>query len=212
MRVFHLLPAAFGISNIALSRMKISRYGDLNDPFELLAGELSEDKLRKAVAIMKKEFHETKGIICFSKNWMNPVLWSHYADKHHGMALGFDIPDKFAPEIEYSSERIPIQYINGNPSDGIEPSYTEKITHTKYQHWEYEDEVRMHVRLDEGTCEGGLYFIPFSTNLKLYEVVLGHSCPIPIEQIRELLKKLHPDTKVIKELVGRISLRHPPNG
>ncbi|BCO32602.1 hypothetical protein TspCOW1_27050 [Thiohalobacter sp. COW1] len=207
MRVYHLLSAQFGITNIALSRIKISRYDDLNDPFELLAGELSEKELRGAVSAMKKDFNETKGLICFSKNWENPVLWSHYADKHHGMALGFDIPDKYASEVHYSPDRIPVEYVGGNKSNGIEPSYVQKITSTKYKHWEYEDEIRMHVGLDEGTCEGGLYFMPFSNELKLREVVLGHSCPIPIDQIRALLKELHPEAKAIKARLAFRSFR-----
>ena len=111
MRVFHLLPASFGISDIALSRIKIARYDDLNDPFELLATELAERELRKAVAAMKKEFNETMGIISFSRSWDNPVLWSHYADKHHGMALGFDIPDEYANKVNYSSDRVPIKFM-----------------------------------------------------------------------------------------------------
>lgn len=198
MRVYHLLSAQHGISNVALSRIKIARYHDLNDPFELLAGELSERQLRVAVAEMKKDFHETKGIISFSKSWKNPVLWSHYADKHHGMALGFDIVDKYANEVDYSLTRIPVKYVDGNPSNGIDLDYVRKITRTKYKHWEYENEVRMHVGLDEGVCEGGLFFMPFSADVKLSEVVLGHSCPISIEQIRELISRVHPNVTVIK--------------
>ncbi|WP_456473420.1 DUF2971 domain-containing protein [Desulfolithobacter sp.] len=198
MRVYHLLSAEFGISDIALSRIKIARYDDLNDPFELLAGEISERELRNAVSAMKKDFNETKGLVSFSRSWENPVLWSHYAEKHHGMALGFDIPDKYASEVHYRPDRIPVKYVDDNPNNGIEPSYVGEITSTKYKHWEYEDEIRLHVGLDEGTCEGGLYFLPFSEELELREVILGHSCPIPIDQVKMLLKKLHPRAKAVK--------------
>ena len=198
MRVYHLLSAQFGIANIALSRIKISRYDDLNDPFELLAGEFSQKELRGAVSAMKKQFNETMGLICFSKSWENPVLWSHYADKHRGMALCFDVPDKYASEINYSTDRIPIEYVGGKKSNGVEPSYVQKITSTKYMHWAYEGEIRMHVGLDEGMCEGGLYFMPFSSELDLREVILGHSCPVPINQVRALLNKLHPKAKATK--------------
>ena len=178
--------------------MKISRYEDLNDPFELLAGNLGEKELRCAVAAMKKEFHETKGIICFSLAWENPVLWSHYADKHKGMALGFDIPDKYASVIKYSSERVPIAYVNHDPLQGVEPDYVTKLTMTKYKHWEYENEIRMHIGLDEGTVEDGLYFMPFSSELKLKEVVLGHNCTIPIGRVRTLLSDLNNSAKATK--------------
>ena len=108
MKAYHFLPHEFGISNIALSRIKISRYEDLNDPFELLAGEMSETKLRQAVSAMKKFFHDTKGIISFSRNWENPVLWSHYADKHRGMALVLEFPDKYSNSVIYSENRLPV--------------------------------------------------------------------------------------------------------
>jgi hypothetical protein len=36
MRVFYLTGAQFALSNLALRRVKISRFEDLNDPFELL--------------------------------------------------------------------------------------------------------------------------------------------------------------------------------
>lgn len=207
MRVYHLLPAQFGINNIALSRIKISRYDDLNDPFELLAGELSEKELRDAVAQMKKDFNKTRGLICFSKSWENPVLWSHYAEKHHGMALGFDIPDIYASVVNYSPNRIPVEYVGGDKNNGIESSYVEKITSTKYKHWEYENEIRMHIGLDEGTCEGGLYFLPFSNELKLREVILGHSCPISIEQVKSLLNDLQPEATAIKARLAFKSFR-----
>ncbi|NDP48093.1 MAG: DUF2971 domain-containing protein [Sulfuriferula multivorans] len=96
MRLYHLTTAEYAISNIGLRRLKIARFGDLNDPFELLAAELEDKDFRKAVKSWKNEFHNTKGLLCFSESWHNPVLWSHYADKHRGVCLGFDIPDEYA--------------------------------------------------------------------------------------------------------------------
>ena len=36
MRVYYLTGAQFALSNLALRRIKNARFGDLNDPFELL--------------------------------------------------------------------------------------------------------------------------------------------------------------------------------
>ena len=33
-----------------------------------------------------------RAILCFSRNWDNLLLWSHYGDRHMGVCLGFDIP------------------------------------------------------------------------------------------------------------------------
>lgn len=36
-RVYHLTSAEYGISNLALKRLKVARFFELNDPFELLS-------------------------------------------------------------------------------------------------------------------------------------------------------------------------------
>jgi uncharacterized protein (TIGR03067 family) len=51
--------------------------------------------------------HEWLGIICFSDTVEEPVLWSHYADHHRGMA--FEVDQPIEPErlvkMGYSNER-----------------------------------------------------------------------------------------------------------
>ena len=34
---YHFAPAEFAVSDIALSRLKVAKFSDLNDPFELIA-------------------------------------------------------------------------------------------------------------------------------------------------------------------------------
>jgi hypothetical protein len=53
MRVYHFTSTEFGLSDIALKRLKISRIEDLNDPFELLAAELSQKNSRSALPCSK---------------------------------------------------------------------------------------------------------------------------------------------------------------
>lgn len=198
MRVFHLSEAQYALSNISLQRIKISRFNDLNDPFELLAGELSDRDFRRAMSSWKNEFHETRGIVCFSKKWVNPVLWSHYADKHRGLCLGFDIPDKYAQVVRYKKTRLPVQFKEGKREQGLKEKYVTDLLCTKFLHWHYEEEIRMFVGLDEGTIEHGLYFLPFSDQLILKEVVVGPLCETPFETIRSLVTHLAPDVVVTK--------------
>lgn len=42
---------------------------------------------------LQSHFNKNKGLLCFSDNWKSPVMWAHYAAKHHGICLGFDVPD-----------------------------------------------------------------------------------------------------------------------
>lgn len=202
MRLYHLTSAEYAISNIALCRLKIARFGDLNDPFELLAAELTDKDYRAAAKSWKQDFHKTKGLLCFSESWKNPVLWSHYADKHRGICLGFDVHDEYALEVNYTKERIKVRFENDDPEQGLSLGFVNKTLLTKYEHWIYEKERRMFLSLDEGTKENGLYFYSFSKMLELKEVIVGPNCETPINLIKEFIEKTNSTVRVIKARLG----------
>ena len=66
MRVFYFTNANYGVSNLSLRRLKISRFNQLNDPFELLAADLLDPRDRKALSDFKDNLDSNKGMICFS--------------------------------------------------------------------------------------------------------------------------------------------------
>ena len=107
MILYHFLNAEYGLEAIKNRRLKISRIMGLNDPFEFLGVDLSDKKNRKAVKELKEYYSEKTGIVCFSKTWKNPVLWGHYADKHKGICLGFEVPEDTANQINYVNSRFP---------------------------------------------------------------------------------------------------------
>jgi len=135
MRAYYLTTSAYAISNIALRRIKISRFQDLNDPFELLAVNLAEKTTRKKFRKMKDEINAKTGLICFSKNWKNPLLWGHYADKHSGIALGFDIPDTLLLPVIYAPKLIKVSYDKktGKPTKDV----SDKLIRTKFKDWNW---------------------------------------------------------------------------
>ncbi len=197
MRVYHLCHAEHAFSNIAKRRLKVSRFNDLNDPFELLAGDLTDTSLRSATENFKAEFDRTRGILCFSKNWNNPVLWSHYADKHRGICLGFDLDDYYAQEVKYRENRLDPDATKHVKFAEIS-TYVLDSLHTKYSHWQYEEEVRVLFDLDECMMEDSLYFFAFSDVLVLKEVIVGVRCDDSFEELEELLSNTHPDVKLKK--------------
>jgi len=83
MRVYYLTGEQFGLSNLALRRLKVARFEDLNDPFELLGVDIGDRAIRTALRATKKQINDTKGLICFSRSWKNPLMWGHYAEKAH---------------------------------------------------------------------------------------------------------------------------------
>ena len=77
--VYHLTKLEHAKSSIQFGRMKIATFSDANDPFELLALNLRGRKsrpLRKALNRFRKEQAEEIGMLCFSRSWASPVLWS----------------------------------------------------------------------------------------------------------------------------------------
>jgi hypothetical protein len=50
------------LSNIALRHLKVARFNDLNDPFELLAVDVAERNLRIGMAAKKKQIDLTASV------------------------------------------------------------------------------------------------------------------------------------------------------
>ena len=207
MRVYHFVNTTHAISNLSLKRLKVSRFGQLNDPFELLAADLLNTNHRQAFSAFKDQLDKTNGIICFSSAWSNPLLWGHYADKHDGMALGFDIPDDQALKVNYTSNRVSVDFDTKSRKVVNGSNVVDKLIRTKFTDWKYEDEYRVFVNLDPERKEGGLHFVDFSSDLQLREVILGMRCELPIQKVRQLLGSDAVSIKVIKAGMALRSFR-----
>ena len=202
MRVYYLTGAQFALSNLALRRIKIARFSDLNDPFELLGVDIGNREHRSAFRETKFKINESKGLLCFSKSWGSPLMWGHYAEKHTGICLGFDVPDQLLEPVIYTNQLLTLEM---DPSTG-EPKPTEqfmkKLLLTKFSDWKYEDEMRLFVELDHDTVESGNYFYSFSENLALKEVILGPRCEMPIAGIRNIVADFVQPVTVLKSRVA----------
>jgi DUF2971 family protein len=201
-RVYHLLPLKHAESDIVLRRLKVARFADLNDPFELLALSFKELAVERIVREFKIKCDEHTGLLCFSADWTNPVLWSHYADNHRGVCLGFDLGRSRAEAVRYEDERILAQL--GDPPNplNLDENLQRLLLRTKFRHWEYESEYRVFVPLKDAISDGGSYFVPFGPDLQLREVVLGPLCKRSLDDLRALTHASYPDASVIK---GRLA-------
>ncbi len=193
LRVYHFTTADYAISNIGLSRIKLARFSDLNDPFELLAVNFRERQVRKAVRDFKNTYDSHTGLLCFSADWTNPVLWSHYGQKHRGICLGFNIKRSRVEKVLYEDKRLLAELGEEGQTLEIDETLQKLLLCTKYQHWRYEEEWRAFVKLKDAKREGQLYFCPIDEHLQLAEVILGPQCDLSIDVVRELTKARHPD-------------------
>jgi DUF2971 family protein len=135
--------------------------------------------------------------LCCSRKWHNPLLWSHYADKHRGVCLGFDVPKGFVAEVYYDDGRLPDivpQLLQDGPN--AEALWT-RLLATKFRDWTYEDEVRIHADLKDADVETGHYFKDFSTDLVLAEVVLGPRFSGSRDAVVASARSISPDVSLI---------------
>ena len=209
-RVYHLTSEKWGLESIRRRRLKLALLEDMNDPFELLGVELKRPQDREFFQHqLKPEMNRTVGLLCFSRRWSNPVLWSHYADKHRGLCLGFDIPDHLAKHVTYVGRRLKAELEDATSLDDND-SFGFKLITTKYRHWRYEDEVRLIINLahtqPEGPIqsEGSRYFIPYCNVLTLREIVIGPRSTLTSE---DLTLVLAPEDKSVSVISGRLAFR-----
>jgi len=173
MIVYNFTSHKNAVSNLKYKRLKISKIEELNDPFELYGAQLANKELRTGFKKMREELANNRGLICFSESWHNPLLWSHYGDKHYGVCMGFEIPKIHLQKVNYVPSRKLLEF---SPADGkttLNENSMEKLLCQKYEDWSYEAEYRAWVNLDEKDNKTGLYFIEFSKNIRLKEIVLG---------------------------------------
>jgi hypothetical protein len=206
MRIYNLTTKKHGLSNLANSRIKISRLDELNDPFELMGLELKTREARRSFYGFKKKMASKFGLICFSKHWENPVLWSHYGEKHAGICLGFDVPNTQLQKIDYSAERLKIAIDKTGGSIELNEESMKKLLFTKFEHWQYEEEFRVYTSLEEKYKKTGLYFKDFDKNLVLKEVIVGPMCDVTYEDIIDNIGETN-NIKIIKARLAFKSYR-----
>jgi hypothetical protein len=175
MRVYHFLDSTFGLVNVRNRRLKVSLFDSVNDPFELLCHNLGDKELRRRMGLFKAHTAAGSGMICFSKSMNSPVQWAHYAERHKGICLGFEVPDQFLEEVRYVFERV--DFRRGAPWHAVVDDRVKQFLLTKYDHWSYEQEVRMFGEL-KATDNSGLFFQPFSENMVLKEIIVGFASTI----------------------------------
>ncbi|MGB2889157.1 MAG: DUF2971 domain-containing protein [Candidatus Acidiferrales bacterium] len=94
-------------------RIKLSEVEKLNDPFELWCFARGDRQIRAALRNSKEQIAQSRGMLCFSRRWHNPVLWSHYAEGHRGICLGFDVSKQFVKAVMYVSNRPSLRLPTG---------------------------------------------------------------------------------------------------
>jgi hypothetical protein len=171
LRLYHFTNQKWGRIAIANKRLKIAQISNLNDPFELLATSLRDKKRRRAFIAWKEEMNRQFGVLCFSEGWESPLLWGHYADRHCGLCLGFDVKDDLLIKVKYQKARDDLRAL-----ERFDEEFMKEAIAKKYEEWAYEREQRVFCRLVSPDLIDGLYYREFDDALDLREIIVGPLC------------------------------------
>lgn len=186
-KAYHFTNIESAIKILESKRLKLSRFNDLNDPFELLHENIVRKTFRYEMQQQKEQFNKTHGVISFSKGYESPVQWAHYADRHKGVCLVFSVEDSLLNDVVYRKYK--------KLHTGILKNDIHQVI--KFSEWSYEKEMRLTLSLNDEMVvkDGGAYFIQFNDavfgKIKLTEIVFGaNASDQDITEIYELMKNI----------------------
>ena len=188
------MKAAYAQSAIRDRELKVSRIKELNDPFEFMPAlpfvhpSWPPERVDQSLEFLREDFHPIVGIISMSARVDDPVIWSHYADKHRGIALGFDLfLDDSLMMMTYPKDRPAIDMDRFEKMSAAERmNMVRNILCAKAPSWCHEMEYRAFVELKSCREKAGSYFHKLPDDC-LKHVILGVRCETTEDEISTLL-------------------------
>ncbi|OBX24299.1 MULTISPECIES: DUF2971 domain-containing protein [Bizionia] len=117
-------------------RLYSSSFRNLNDNFE---GQFFSDNFEESKRVRLNPNKEKHLSVCsFSEDYKSHLMWSHYANGHRGIAIGFEIDksEYIIDKVEYnglaSFKNLPLK------ADEIKSVFLNKLSE-----WKYEEEYRI---------------------------------------------------------------------
>jgi hypothetical protein len=139
---------------------------------------------RRNLAQVSEQF----GVLCLSTVSDSIAMWSHYADKHRGIVVGFDLDHPHLNRnwftVNYAKDRVGVDIAwtlrRADASDGVPL----KTLATKSEVWSYEKELRSIFKLsdlDSISSNGRKEYFWKIPKKVICEIKLGYRCPQAIE-------------------------------
>ncbi|MDD4156265.1 MAG: DUF2971 domain-containing protein [Candidatus Cloacimonetes bacterium] len=177
--------------------------------FEELKEKFTNEIIRKV-----KDARNNALISCFSKRYDSILMWSHYGDKHKGICIEFDRPEKDFLDVKYSKNRCKFDlgdttrrvlgYMLSNEEVDVNDKglirCISKPFIVKSLDWKYEEEVRCILSPNsEGVStleELSLYKMP--TNIS--KIYMGCKVDNNSEEYKKLISLANSKNVAISEL------------
>jgi hypothetical protein len=193
---YRLLPDEAAINTIETRCFRVSRLADLKDCFEWKFGfdgyppEL-EESIQKRLDDLVERAGETMGILCFSKEIKDPILWSHHADGHKGIAFEVNVGINVnlvsnLHKVEYDKPRIVLPYRQMTDQEWLKRM--ENFYKQKSKSWGYEQEYRLVIDHAHAACKqsGGRFFWKIPAGF-ITRVIIGFHSSISEQYLRQVL-------------------------
>jgi len=180
-RLYYFTSERYGLEALRDNRLKLARIHELNDPFDVIGHLHVPPAHRRMLKKTRDGLHESMGLLCLSTTWKEPLLWGHYADKHKGICLGFDIDTEYLwAEVKYVEHRVAPVF----PVDNFR-----SLIAVKFKAWAYEREWRALIDLSAAEADpvSGHYFMKFGRLMQLREVIVGDRCTVTRAQLARVL-------------------------
>jgi len=110
-----------------------------------------KEEIKKDVFAAVQNGINSIAVLSLSKTWEDIVMWSHYANEHKGICLGFNFEISSNPifktleDVQYpENKELPIFNLDefyDDSNDDYE-EFAKDVLLTKYVDWQYEKEVR----------------------------------------------------------------------
>ena len=186
------------IKTIEAGAFRVGRLIELNDPLEWHIGfdghppeleEVLEKQMDGVLEMANKEI----GILCFSRTIKDPVLWSHYANTHRGIAFAVNVNVNShlvsdLHEVFYDKPPmiIPIQRYNQMPESEL-LEMIKNLHKQKSKSWGYEQESRLLLDLKECKPTGGSYLWDKMPSSFITHAIIGFRSSVSEQYLRQAL-------------------------
>jgi len=181
---------------VDMSNANIEAYVDLQYPYfprnlkRELIRRLNSDEIYKGFEKERKRFK----IACFSLDQKNTLMWSHYADKHKGICIGFQFPTIYGDKFILS----PVSYIDEIPLFDGKVEAFKMIRYwlsMKSDCWKYEKEIRA---IRKSKDKNNFEYIQYE-RCCVKEIIFG--CKVSQNEIDNSKKLLKTNGFVLKDIV-----------
>jgi len=185
--LYRYLSAENALKSLQRNQFRVSQLATLNDIFDcspIFFPDDPEDQTTKEAERVLSSIHNAlMGVLCFSRENDNLLLWAHYSSGYSGIALGFDrevlknsAKTVSLKAVDYSSDERP-RFIESDSTGENRYNSVMDLYSRKGSKWSYEAEERLFMGLHACQVEGTEYFTGFPAN-SLKQILLGPRCQL----------------------------------